>query len=148
MRKHGYSEADVGAAQIRLVSHRIATIISSGDVCTSTLTEFVKRCRAHRESLKNDAIVVDLGCIARLLGYQSAEVAESCASHLEEMCRACTRLDASLILQALCMLPAGRALLGRVEERVCQLRTTLQEYNTVESVISRAWPPSRKFFGR
>ena len=29
MPKHEYSEADVGAAQIRLVSHRIATIISS-----------------------------------------------------------------------------------------------------------------------
>ena len=44
MSKNGYSEADVGAAQIRLVSHRTASIISSGDGCTSTLTEFVKCC--------------------------------------------------------------------------------------------------------
>ena len=127
MRKHGYSESDVGAAQIRLLSHRIATVISSGDGCICTLTEFVKCCRAHRQSLKNDAIVIDIGCIERLLGYQSAEVAESCASNLEEMCRACKRLDASLILKSLCMFPAGEALLGRVEERACQLRKILQE---------------------
>ena len=101
MRKHGYSEADVGAAQMRLVSHRIAT------------TEFVKCCRAHRESLKHDAIVIDIGCVERLLGYQSAEVAESCASNLE-MRRANERLDASLILQALCMLPAGQSRGARV----------------------------------
>ena len=88
MRKHGYSEAEVGFAQIRLVFHRIATIISSGDGCVSTLTEFFSFfCRAHREPLKSDAIVVDIGCIERLLGYQSAEVAESCASNLE-MCKA------------------------------------------------------------
>ena len=39
MRKHGYSEAEVGAAQIRLACHRIATIVSCGDGCTSTLTD-------------------------------------------------------------------------------------------------------------
>ena len=80
MPKHAYSEADVGAAQILLVSHRIATIISSGDGCTSTLTEFVKRCRTRREALKNDAIVMGIGCIERLLGHQWAEVAESCGN--------------------------------------------------------------------
>ena len=37
-------------------------------------------------------------------------------------------------------------MLGRVEERVCQLRTTLQEYSTVESVISRAVAAFEKDF--
>jgi hypothetical protein len=68
MRKHGYNEVDIGAAQIRLVSYRVATIISFGDGCTGTLTEFVKFFRAHSEALKNDAIVSDVGCIERLVG--------------------------------------------------------------------------------
>ena len=106
MPKHGYSEADVGAAQIRLVSHRIATISSSADSCIGALTEFVKSFRVHGEGLKNDAVVSDIGCIERLLGYQSAEIAESCASNLEETCRMCRRLDASLMLKSLCMFPA------------------------------------------
>jgi hypothetical protein len=147
-RRHEYSEADVGAAQIRLVSHRIATIISSGDGCISTLTEFAKNCRTRREAFNNDAIVMDICCIERLLGYQSAEVAESCASNLEEMCRACKRLDASLILQSLCMFPAGKAFLGRVEERVCQLRKIPQEHSTIEGVFPAQWPSSRKIFSR
>ena len=84
--------------------------------------------------------------LERLLGHQSAEVAESCASNLEEMCRACKRLDASLILKSLCMFPAGKALLGRVEERVCQLRKILQEYSTAEGVISRAVAAFEKDF--
>ena len=51
MRKHGHNEAEVGAAQIRLVSHRIATIISSGDGSTGTLTEFVKLFCTHSEAV-------------------------------------------------------------------------------------------------
>ena len=86
--------------------------------------------------------------LERLLGHQSAEVAESCASNLEEMCRACKRLDASLILKSLCMFPAGKALLGRVEERVCQLRKILQEHSTIEGVFPRAVAAFEKDFSR
>jgi hypothetical protein len=54
---------------------------------------------------------------------------------LEEACRTCKRLDASLMLKPLCMFPAGKALLGRVEERACQLRRALVEYSTIEGVF-------------
>ena len=146
MPQNGYREADVGAAQIRLVSHRVATIISSGDNCTSTLTEFAENCHARREALNNDAIVMDVCCIERLLGYQSGEVAESCASNLEEACRACKRLDASTILSSLCMFLAGKALLGKVEERVRQLRKILQEHSTMEGVFPRAVAAFEEYF--
>ena len=44
------------------------------------------------------------------------------------------------------MFPAGKALLGRVEERVCQLRKTLLEYSTIEGVLFRAVAAFEKDF--
>ncbi len=115
MPKHEYSEADVGAAQIRLVSHRIATIISSA---TAAL--------ARSRSLSSVATSVARAALGTPVGGGGRET--------------------SLILKSLCMFPAGKALLGRVEERVCQLRKILQEHSTIEGVFPRAVAAFEKDF--